>query len=199
MARHGGTIPGKNRAFTTLVDPISPPSTPPPKERRKMVEAPGTAPGSETLMPRGVYRHSRFPDLANIGASIGFLKAHASSTTAYNGDCGCTNFGLSCTVTCTRGIVMDVVTYSRARQDLARLMDKVSDDRSPLIVTRRGGRSVVVLSLDEYRGMEETLYLMRNPANARRLLKSIRAADRGELIERALVEPRVKPRRRSKR
>jgi len=94
---------------------------------------------------------------------------------------------------------MDVVTYSRARQDLARLMDKVSDDRSPLIVTRRGGRSVVVLSLDEYRGMEETLYLMRNPANARRLLKSIRAADRGELIERALVEPRVKPRRRSKR
>src|SRR6266853_1805574 len=75
MARHGGTIPGKNRAFTTLVDPISPPSTPPPKKRRKMVEAPGTAPGSETLMSRGVYRHSRLPDPTNIGASIGFLKA----------------------------------------------------------------------------------------------------------------------------
>ena len=40
-----------------------------------MVEAPGTAPGSETLMPRGVYRHSRLPDTTNIGALSGFLKA----------------------------------------------------------------------------------------------------------------------------
>ena len=40
-----------------------------------MVEAPGTAPGSETLMPRGVYRHSRFPDKPNIGALSGKLKA----------------------------------------------------------------------------------------------------------------------------
>ncbi len=39
-----------------------------------MVEAPGTAPGSETLMPRGVYRHSRFPDRPYIGASEAFLK-----------------------------------------------------------------------------------------------------------------------------
>ena len=91
---------------------------------------------------------------------------------------------------------MDIVSYSRARQDLARLMDKVSDDRSPLIVTRRGGRSVVVLSLEDYRGMEETLYLMRSPANARRLLSSIRSLDRGEGVERSLVEPKVKPRRR---
>src|SRR5258707_6766083 len=74
MARHGGTIPSKNRAFTTLVDPGSPPSTPSPKVRRKMVEAPGTAPGSETLIPRGVYRHSRFPDDSNIGARMDFLK-----------------------------------------------------------------------------------------------------------------------------
>jgi antitoxin YefM len=94
---------------------------------------------------------------------------------------------------------MDIISYSRARQDLARLMDKVSDDRSPLIVTRRGGRSVVVLSLEEYRGMEETLYLMRSPANARRLLKSIRAADRGETVERTLIVPKVKSRRRRTR
>lgn len=95
---------------------------------------------------------------------------------------------------------MDVISYSRARQDLARLMDKVSDDRSPLIVTRRGGKAVVVLSLEEYRGMEETLYLMRSPANARRLLRSIRAAERGEVTSRTLVEPKLaKGRRRAKR
>ena len=39
-----------------------------------MVEAPGTAPGSETLMSRGVYRHSRLPDIDNIGVLTGFLK-----------------------------------------------------------------------------------------------------------------------------
>jgi antitoxin YefM len=95
---------------------------------------------------------------------------------------------------------MDVISYSRARQDLARLMDKVSDDRSPLIVTRRGGKAVVVLSLEEYRGMEETLYLMRSPANARRLLRSIRAAERGDVTPRTLVEPKpAKGRRRAKR
>lgn len=94
---------------------------------------------------------------------------------------------------------MDVVSYSRARQDLARLMDKVSDDRSPLIVTRRGGKSVVVLSLEEYRGMEETLYLMRSPANARRLLSSIRSLERGEGKERTLIEPKARTRRRRSR
>ena len=44
------------------------------KLREEMVEAPGTAPGSETLMSRGVYRHSRFPDATNIGVPAGFLK-----------------------------------------------------------------------------------------------------------------------------
>lgn len=91
---------------------------------------------------------------------------------------------------------MDVVPYSRARQNLADLMDKVSDDRAPLLVTRRGGRSVVVLSLEDYRGMEETLYLMRSPANARRLLSSIRSLDRGEGVERVLLEPKAKGRQR---
>src|ERR1043165_4814450 len=84
MARHGGTIPGKNRAFTTLVDPGSPPSTPPPKRRRRMVEAPGTAPGSETLIPRGVYRHSRFPDTTNISILRALLKASDAASDAAN-------------------------------------------------------------------------------------------------------------------
>ncbi len=42
-----------------------------------MVEAPGTAPGSETLIPRGVYRHSRFPDTTNISTWAGLLKAQS--------------------------------------------------------------------------------------------------------------------------
>jgi antitoxin YefM len=90
---------------------------------------------------------------------------------------------------------MDTVSYSRARQDLDRLMDKVSDDRAPLIVKRPGKRPVVVMDLEEYRGMEETIYLMRSPANARRLIKSIRSLDSGKGVERVLIEPKAKPRR----
>jgi hypothetical protein len=48
-----------------------------------MVEAPGTAPGSETLMPRGVYRHSRLPDVTNIGVLTGFLKARAGGVISH--------------------------------------------------------------------------------------------------------------------
>jgi len=44
--------------------------------------------------------------------------------------------------------------------------------------------------------MEETIHLMRSPANARRLLRSIQAADRGEITERALIDPKVKARAR---
>src|SRR5436190_10650903 len=58
-------MPSENHAFTTRVDPISPPRCR--ASARKMVEAPGTAPGSATLMPQGVYRHSRSPDRHNIG------------------------------------------------------------------------------------------------------------------------------------
>jgi antitoxin YefM len=143
-----------------------------------MVEAPGTAPGSETLMSRGVYRHSRLPDNTNIGGPIGFLKP----SRLYE-------FRIAPYIR-----AMDTVSYSRARQDLDRLMDKVSEDRAPLIVKRPGKRPVVVVDLEEYRGMEETIYLMRSPANARRLLKSIRSLDGGKGIERDPIGPSAKPR-----
>jgi antitoxin YefM len=90
---------------------------------------------------------------------------------------------------------MDTISYSRSGQALDRLMDKVSDDRAPLIVKRPGKRPVVVMDLEEYRGMEETIHLMRSPANARRLLKSIHSLDSGKATERFLTEPKTKPRR----
>ena len=86
VALYGGTMPGKNRAFTTLVDPVSPPSIPL-AERERMVEAPGTAPGSDTLMPRGVYRHSRFPDAPYIGVRRGNLKAFEPAANETHGAC----------------------------------------------------------------------------------------------------------------
>lgn len=74
-------MPGENNPFTTLVDPVSPPSETHPWFREPksdadafMVEAPGTAPGSDTLIPNRVYRHSRFPDTLNIAIAGKGLK-----------------------------------------------------------------------------------------------------------------------------
>lgn len=89
---------------------------------------------------------------------------------------------------------MDTVSSGRTRQALDRLMDKVSDDRAPLIVKRPGKRPVVMMDLEEYRGMEETIHLMRSPANARRLLRSIHSLDSGKGVERTLIDPKTRRR-----
>jgi antitoxin YefM len=68
---------------------------------------------------------------------------------------------------------MDAISYSALRSDLAGTMDRVCDDREPIVVTRKNGRSVVILSLEDYASLEETAYLLRSPANAKRLLGSI--------------------------
>ena len=73
---------------------------------------------------------------------------------------------------------MDAITYSTARANLAKTMDRVCEDHEPIIITRNGEQSVVMVSLDDYQALEETAYLLRNPANARRLLSAV-----GQLVE----------------
>lgn len=83
---------------------------------------------------------------------------------------------------------MDVVSYSQARSNLAKTMDKVCDDHSPIIITRKSQRSVVMISLEDYQALEETAYLLRSPENARRLLESIVELESGGGTERELIE-----------
>ncbi|MGA7878978.1 MAG: type II toxin-antitoxin system prevent-host-death family antitoxin [Desulfoferrobacter sp.] len=82
---------------------------------------------------------------------------------------------------------MNAVTYSQARRDLAKTMDKVCDDHSPIIITRKSQRSVVMISLEDYQALEETACLLRSPKNARRLLESIVELESGGGIERELI------------
>ena len=65
---------------------------------------------------------------------------------------------------------MDAIAYSTARANLASTMDRVCNDHEALIITRNGERSVVMLSLEDFQALEETAYLLRSPANAKRLL-----------------------------
>ena len=87
---------------------------------------------------------------------------------------------------------MNVKPYSHARQNLAALMDEVQDSRAPLVITRQGAKSVVLLSLEEYESMQETFHLMRSPRNAERLLESIAQAKAGKLISKDPTKPRAK-------
>jgi antitoxin YefM len=67
-------------------------------------------------------------------------------------------------------------------------MDKVCDDHTPIIITRKNQRSVVIISLEDYESLEETAYLLRSPRNARRLLESIAELESGGGTERELIE-----------
>lgn len=75
---------------------------------------------------------------------------------------------------------MNAISYTAARENLASTMDRVCADHSPVIITRNRDQSVVMLSLEDYESLEETAYLMRSPANAKRLLEGIEALESGQ-------------------
>ena len=80
------------------------------------------------------------------------------------------------------------VSFTELRQNLKKHLDAACKSRAPLVVTRQNGASVVVLSLEEYERIDETLHLLRSPANAVRLKRSIAAAQAGKLAEHDLAE-----------
>jgi antitoxin YefM len=83
---------------------------------------------------------------------------------------------------------MDHVSYTDLRQNLAKFLDQVCNERAPVVVTRQNARSVVMMSLEEFEAIEETLHLLRSPANADRLRQSIAHAEAGELAEHDIAE-----------
>ena len=83
---------------------------------------------------------------------------------------------------------MDSISYSAVRANLSSTMDRVCDAHEPVIVTRSGERSVVMLSLEDFNSLEETAYLLHAPANARRLLEAMEELNAGRGKVRKLAE-----------
>ena len=84
---------------------------------------------------------------------------------------------------------MQAISYSEARENLKSVIDKVVADRAPIAITRQRGEGAGLISESEWASIEETLYLLRSPANARELLASIADLDAGKGIVRELIEP----------
>jgi len=83
---------------------------------------------------------------------------------------------------------MEAITYSAARESLAATMSKVCENHDPVIITRKRDQAVVMLSLEDYESLQETAYLLRSPANARRLAEGIEELERGEGVIKELAD-----------
>ena len=83
---------------------------------------------------------------------------------------------------------MKIVSYSDARSSLKSVLDQVNDDADVTIISRRDGADAVVMSLDQYQSIMETVHLLSTPKNAAHLLKSIAQHKAGKLVRRKLVD-----------
>lgn len=81
---------------------------------------------------------------------------------------------------------MKSITYTAARENLASTINRVCEDHTPVMITRNRDQTVVMLSLAEYESLQETAHLLRSPANAKRLLKSIESLERGKVVRKKL-------------
>lgn len=85
------------------------------------------------------------------------------------------------------GVVVTAINITRFREALKDVLEGIVANHEPVIVTRPNGENVVVLSYEDYAAVEETSYLLRSPANARRLKESLESYEKGLGIERNLV------------
>lgn len=83
---------------------------------------------------------------------------------------------------------MRTVMFSKARNELASLLDEVSQDRVAVEIVRRDKPSAILIDKDEYEGMMETLHLLSTPANAARLMAAIGNVDAGNVELHELIE-----------
>lgn len=83
---------------------------------------------------------------------------------------------------------MRVISFTEARNGLKGVLDGVVNDADTTIITRRDAEDAVVMSLDYYNSLMETVYLMRSPANAEHLSKSTAQYRAGQAQPRELMD-----------
>lgn len=83
---------------------------------------------------------------------------------------------------------MKVVTFSEARNSFKRLLDEVTTDASYTIISRRDAEDAVVMSLDQFNSLMETVHLLSSPANAAHLARSIQQYQTGQVTPHKLIE-----------
>lgn len=83
---------------------------------------------------------------------------------------------------------MNVLTYTEVRANFKQAMDSVCIHHEPTVITRQRGEHVVMMSLEDFNSMQETLYLLSTPKNAQRLMESVAQIKAGKTQVRELVD-----------
>jgi antitoxin YefM len=83
---------------------------------------------------------------------------------------------------------MKVTTYTQIRNNFAKIMNQICEDHAPMLITRQNANPVVMMSLEDYNAIEETLYLFRSPKNAVRLMKALSDLRDKKSLKKKLIE-----------
>lgn len=83
---------------------------------------------------------------------------------------------------------MKIVSFTEARNGLKAVLDSVINDADTTVITRRDSEDAVVMSLDYYNSLMETVYLLRSPANSEHLNRSIAQFKAGKTTQRELID-----------
>lgn len=83
---------------------------------------------------------------------------------------------------------MEVVNYTEFRKNLAKSLNKVSDDAEIVVVSRSKGKNVVVMALEEYNAIQETLHITKSAANRRRLDDAVDEMEKGSFKKHGIIE-----------
>jgi len=83
---------------------------------------------------------------------------------------------------------MIAANYTEFRTELKKYLDEVEDNNETLVIKRKSGNGTVLISLDEYNSIMETVHLLSSKANADRLFESIQQMEKGEVIKENLIE-----------
>lgn len=83
---------------------------------------------------------------------------------------------------------MRVINFSEARNTLKSILDQVVDDHDYTVISRRDAEDAVVMSLEHFNGLMETVHLLKSPANAAHLAKSIEQFQQGQATQHELVD-----------
>ena len=83
---------------------------------------------------------------------------------------------------------MRVVNFTDARNRLKSILDQVVNDADYTVISRRDAEDAVVMSLDQFNGLMETVHLLKSPANAAHLAKSVKQYRNGEVVSHRLVD-----------
>jgi antitoxin YefM len=83
---------------------------------------------------------------------------------------------------------MIAANYTEFRTRLKKFLDNVEDNNETLIIKRGAGKGTVMISLDEYNSIMETLHIINSKANADRLYESIDQMKKGKVVRKPLIE-----------